>query len=49
MVPVAELIQFLALRQSESDTQVIRAFRGWVRAQQASDWGRKKPRGRKKK
>jgi Uma2 family endonuclease len=49
LVPVAELVQFLKLRHTLSETQVIRQFRAWVRQQQAADWGAKKSRGRKKK
>jgi Uma2 family endonuclease len=49
MVPVPELIQFLDLRHTLSETQVIRQFRVWVRQQQAAGWGAKKARTRKKK
>jgi hypothetical protein len=42
-LPVAELVRFLTMTEV-SETQVIRAFRQWVREQQASGWGAKKPR-----
>jgi Uma2 family endonuclease len=49
IVPVAELVQFLDLRNTLSETQVIRQFRAWVRQQQATEWGAKKASRRKKK
>jgi Uma2 family endonuclease len=39
-LPVAELLRFAALRQTRDDTQVIRAFRQWVREQMAANWSR---------
>jgi Uma2 family endonuclease len=42
-LPVAELVRFLTMRDV-SDTQIVRAFREWVREQQAAGWGRKKGR-----
>jgi Uma2 family endonuclease len=43
-LPISELVRFLTMR-GVSETQVIRAFREWVREQQARDWGRAKKRG----
>lgn len=49
MVPVAELARFLAQRETTDETALLSAFLDWVQEQQATDWGKKKPRGRKKK
>jgi Uma2 family endonuclease len=42
-LPIAELVRFLMMR-GMTDTQLVRAFREWVRQQQASDWGKTKKR-----
>ncbi len=44
-LPVAELALFLTMRDV-TDTEVVRAFRKWVRQQHAAGWGRQK--GRRK-
>jgi len=57
-LPLAEAVRFLRMREV-SETQVVRAFRQWVREQQAQGWGqprrrrngnggRAKPGGRRK-
>jgi Uma2 family endonuclease len=46
-VPVGELARFLDMRHSQGETQILRQFQEWVR-QQVTEWGTKKPRGRKK-
>jgi Uma2 family endonuclease len=42
-LPVTELVRFLTMHE-ESETRIIRAFRRWVRDQQAAGWGAKKAR-----
>jgi Uma2 family endonuclease len=42
-LPVVELVRFLTMRDV-SKTQVIRAFRQWVREQQATGWVKKRAR-----
>jgi Uma2 family endonuclease len=37
--PVAELVRFLKLETAQSETQLLRAFRDWVREQMAGGWG----------
>jgi hypothetical protein len=49
MVPVAELARFLDRRHTTDETTLLADFLAWVREQQATDWGARKPRGRKKK
>lgn len=48
-VPIPELARFLAQRNSIKISHLIRGFREWVREQQETGWGVKKPRGRKRK
>jgi hypothetical protein len=38
MVPVAELLRFLELLRTTSETQVSRQFFDWVREQQTAGW-----------
>jgi Uma2 family endonuclease len=37
-LPVAQLIQFLALDATQSETKVLQAFRAWVRERIAQNW-----------
>jgi Uma2 family endonuclease len=37
-LPVAELLRFLALRSSMSETELVRQFRAWVRERIAANW-----------
>jgi hypothetical protein len=38
MLPLAELVNFLHRRAEMDDTDLIRAFRAWVREQIARGW-----------
>lgn len=37
-LPVAELVRFVNLRTTHSDTAIVRAFREWLRDQKARGW-----------
>ena len=37
-LPVAQLVQFLALDTTMSETKVAQAFRAWVRQQMSANW-----------